>query len=179
MSIKKTIILILLTAILAYNKAYCQDEIKDQSIKTVVGQVVKMDIDSGVVNVISGYVTKQEFSDVGLDADLLWAELIKNNYIDSNGTIQCQFYGLEKFLNMALSKRFIAKKKLIYSIFQNALTENGKMMVFYITNNSNLLRETHLMASIEIEQGDPVIVQYDSSSPKNNIISLMDNKTDE
>jgi len=168
MSAIKAIPLILLTAILVCNKAYCQEETNDQQIKTIVGQVTKMDIESGVVNVILGSVTKQDFSDAHFDAEALWAELIKDGYIDPNGLIQDQFYDLVKFNG---------KKKWIYAVFQKALTSNGRVMVFYITNDSNLLRGTHLMASIEIEPGDPVVIRYDSSSSQNNIIRLVDNKS--
>ena len=177
MSPIKAIPLILLTAILVCNKAYCQEETNDQQIKTIVGQVTKMDIESGVVNVILGSVTKQDFSDAHFDAEALWAELIKDGYIDPNGLIQDQFYDLVKFKNMFLSNEFNGKKKWIYAVFQKALTSNGRVMVFYITNDSNLLRGTHLMASIEIEPGDPVVIRYDSSSSQNNIIRLVDNKS--
>jgi hypothetical protein len=51
--------------------------------------------------------------------------------------------------------------------------------VFYISVESNLYRHTHHIASIEIHKGDPVTIQYTiSSSGKNIIIKLEDNKSD-
>ncbi len=173
----KTITFILLTAVLVSGKAYCQEEIKDQPIRAIVGKVTKMDLDSGVVSVETGAITKQAFSDAHLNADLIWEELIKNGYVDPNGTIQTPFYALDKFSDMHLPKKFNAKKKLIYGIFQKVLKGNGTMM-FYISNNSGLFQGTHYITSVEIEQGDPVTIQYDSSSgDKNNIIRLVNNKS--
>ncbi len=175
----KTITFILLTTVLVSSKSYCQEEIKNQPTRTIVGKVTKMDLDSGVVSVETGAVTKQAFSDAHLNADLIWGELVKNGYIDPNGTIRTPFYGLDKFSDMLLPKKSNAKKKLIYGIFQKALTDNG-MMMFYISNDSDLLQGTHRITSVEIEQGDPVTIQYVSASgDKNNVIRLVDNKSDD
>jgi hypothetical protein len=179
MFIKKVIIFILLTAVLVSGKAYCQEEIKSNQIKTIAGGVSKVDDESSVINVRTGSVAKQTFLDAHFNAELIWGELIKSGYIDPNGTIQAQFYELDKSSNMLLPRMSNAKKKVIYNIFQKALIDNG-IMVFYISLNSNLLRGTHHIALIEIEQGDPVTIQYDSSSTnKNNIICLVDNKSDD
>ncbi len=175
----KIIAFILLIAIFVSGKAYCQEEIKNQQIRTIVGKITQIDIESGVIDVETGGVAKQAFSDAHLNADLIWEELIKNGYIDSDGTIQAQFYELDKFSSMLLPKKFNAKKKLIYKIFQKALIDNG-VMVFYIAIDSDLLQGTHHIASVEIEKGDPVTIQYDNSSgDKNNIIRLVNNKSDD
>jgi hypothetical protein len=173
----KAITFILLTAVLVSGKAYGQQAVKDRQIRDIVGKIIKMDEESGVVSLETGAVAKQAFLDAHLNADLIWGELIKNGYIDFNGTIQIPFYKLDKFSNMLLPKMFNARKELIYDIFQKALVDNG-MMVFYIFSDSDLLRGTHYITSIEIGQGDPVTIQYDSSSGKNNIIRLVDNKSD-
>lgn len=53
------------------------------------------------------------------------------------------------------------------------------VMDFHIPVDAELLRGTHHMASIEIEQGDPVTIRYFiSSSGKNDIISLVDHKSE-
>jgi hypothetical protein len=58
----------------------------------------------------------------------------------------------------------------------NVQTDTGKM-VFYISVESNLIGGTHPIASIDIERGDPVQIQYSSSaSGQNNIISLVDTR---
>ena len=179
MSRNKLVTFILLTAVLVSGKAYCQEETKDQQIRTIVGKVTKIDLESGVIDVATGAVEKQAFLDAYLNADLLWGEFIKNGYIDFKGTIQTPFYKLDKPSDMLLPKEFHAKKGLIYSVFQKALADHG-VMVFYISIGSNLLQGTHRIASVEIEQGDPVTIRYDSSSPdKNNIIRLVDNKSDD
>ena|ERR1035437_4706632 len=50
-------------------------------------------------------------------------------------------------------------------------------MVFYISVESDLFQFTHHMASVDIEKGDPVIVQYERSSiGKNTIIRLVDKR---
>ncbi len=175
----RVITFILLTAVLVSGKAYCQEQIKDQQIRTIVGKVSKIDLESSVINIETGSVAKQAFSDAHVDSCLIWGELIKNGYIDPNGTIQPRFYALNKFSDILLPKKFNAKKKLIYSIFQKALADNG-IMVFYTSFDSELLRGTHRIVSVEIEKGDPVTIQYNSSSPdKNNIIRLVDNKPDD
>ena len=57
-------------------------------------------------------------------------------------------------------------------------TDKGTM-VFNISVESDLLRYAHHIASIEIEKGDPVIIQYVSPLfGKNNIIKLVDKKPD-
>jgi hypothetical protein len=57
----------------------------------------------------------------------------------------------------------------------NVQTDKGNM-VFYISVESYLYQHDRHMASIEIEQGDSVIIQYVRSSwGKNNILSLVDN----
>jgi|GEM_PF-6612481 len=171
MSRDKALILILLTAVLVSGRAYCQE------IRTIVGKVTKIDSEGGVINVKAGTVTKQAFSDAHLDADLVWEELVKNNYIDPNGMIQAEFYSLDKFSSMLLPKKLNAKKKVIYNIFQKALAEN-RPKVFYISLNSNLLQGAHYMSSIEIEPGDPVTIQYNRSAVgRNNVISLVDNRS--
>jgi hypothetical protein len=54
---------------------------------------------------------------------------------------------------------------------------NMRQKVFHISVESNLYRNTLHIASIEIYQGDPVTIQYaTSSSGKNIIIRLVDNK---
>jgi hypothetical protein len=177
---RKMIGFILLTVVLVSDKAYCQQKTSSRQIFTFVGQVTKFDLDSDVINVISGAVEKQEFSNAHLNVDPLWNALIKIGYIDSNGTIQDKYYALDKFSSMILPKEFNAKKKLIYTIFQNALADNGQRKVFYFTFNSELLLGNRNMAIVEIEQGDPVTIQYVNSSPdKNNIIRLVDNKSDD
>ncbi len=57
----------------------------------------------------------------------------------------------------------------------NVQTELGNV-VFYIAVESELFRVTKPMSSIEIAKDDPVIIKYISSSGKNKIISLVDNK---
>ena len=52
-------------------------------------------------------------------------------------------------------------------------TDNGKM-TFYIEAESGLYRFTHHMASVEIEKGDKVTIQYVYSLGKNSIIKLVD-----
>jgi len=54
-------------------------------------------------------------------------------------------------------------------------TEHG-LMVAYIVTESILLRDTDPISVLEVEKGDPVIIQYTSSLGHNNIISLVDNK---
>ena len=55
-------------------------------------------------------------------------------------------------------------------------TDQGTL-VFNITVESDLLRFAHHMASIDIEKGDPVMVQYESLIPgKNNIIKLVEKR---
>ncbi len=49
--------------------------------------------------------------------------------------------------------------------------------VFYLSSESDLYMSTHHMSSLEIQEGDPVIIQYISSSGKNRVISLVDNTT--
>ena len=174
----KLVTFILLTAVFVSGKAYCQQEIENQQMRTIVGKVIKIDVESGVINVGTGAVEEQAFLDAHLNADLLWKEFIKNGYIDSRGTVRAPFYKLDKFSDMFLSKEFNTKKGLIYSVFQKALIKG--MMVFYISIDSTLLRGTHRIASVEIEQGDPVIIQYDNSSPgRNHVIRLVDNKSDD
>ena len=55
----------------------------------------------------------------------------------------------------------------------NLQTDMGKM-VFYIQAESNLYRFNHHMASIEIQKGDKLDVQYIYASGKNNVIKLVD-----
>ena len=55
-------------------------------------------------------------------------------------------------------------------------TDRGEK-VFYISVESNLYRAAHHIASIEISKGDPLIIQYATSSAgKNIILKLVDNK---
>jgi len=57
-------------------------------------------------------------------------------------------------------------------------TDKGTM-VFNISVESELFRYAHHMASIEIEKGDPVIIQYKSALfGKNDIVKLVDEKVD-
>jgi len=57
-------------------------------------------------------------------------------------------------------------------------TDKGTM-VFNIAIESDLLRYAHHMASIEIEKGDPVIIQYKSVLlGKNDIVKLVDEKAE-
>ena len=55
-------------------------------------------------------------------------------------------------------------------------TDHGTMS-FYISIESDLFRSSHHMSSIEIEQGDPVVIQYITALGQNNIITLVDNKS--
>ena len=60
----------------------------------------------------------------------------------------------------------------------NVQTDMGQK-VFYVSLESNLFRHTHRISSVEISKGDPVTIQYTvSSSGKNIIIGLADNKPD-
>jgi hypothetical protein len=60
----------------------------------------------------------------------------------------------------------------------NVQTDSMKMAL-YISVESDLLRYAHHIASIEIEKGDPVIIQYaTTSSGKNVVIRLEDNRPD-
>ena len=68
----------------------------------------------------NGTVTKRAFTDAGLIADMVWDELIKNAYIDSNGAIQTKFNGLKNYSDMDLSKTFDNQKEQIYAILQQA-----------------------------------------------------------
>jgi hypothetical protein len=52
----------------------------------------------------------------------------------------------------------------------------SKPVVFYLLHDSQMFMGTHHMTTIEIMQGDPVIVLYNISSGKNNIISLVDKR---
>jgi len=55
-------------------------------------------------------------------------------------------------------------------------TDRGEK-IFYLSVESNLYRAAHHIASIEISKGDPLIIQYaTSSSGKNIILKLVDNK---
>jgi hypothetical protein len=163
-----------LTAVLTAGSAFCQEEIKSPHIQTMVGKVVKMDLESGVVSVATGTVFEQAFLDAHVSADL-WGELIKNGYIDPSGTIQAPFYALDTFSQLLLSKKYAPQKKLIFNIFQKALIDHGIMM-FYIYTDSDLLQDEHHIASLEIEQGDPVTIQYNSSPDKNTVVRLVNNR---
>jgi hypothetical protein len=56
-------------------------------------------------------------------------------------------------------------------------TDNGTMD-FFISVESELLLGTRHMASIEIEQGDRVVIQYSTNSVgKNVIVKLVDNQS--
>jgi len=58
----------------------------------------------------------------------------------------------------------------------NLQTDKGEMS-FFLETESDLRRFDHHMASIEIEKGDPVTVQYVvSPTGQNNIIRLVDTK---
>jgi hypothetical protein len=60
----------------------------------------------------------------------------------------------------------------------NVQTDNGKMALS-ISVESELLRYAHHIASVEIQVGDPVIIQYATTSlGKNVIIKLEDSKPD-
>jgi hypothetical protein len=175
----KIVIFIFLATVLVSGKVYCQEKINNPQMKTIVGKVIRMDEESNVISVETGAVTKQAFSDAHLNADSLWGELIKNGYIDPNGTIRTPFYRLDKFSDMILPKKFNTRKKLIYGIFQKAMIDNG-IMTFEISLDSELLQDTHVIVSVEIEEGDPVTVHYISTSPdKNTIIRFVDNKVDD
>jgi len=57
-------------------------------------------------------------------------------------------------------------------------TKNGTM-VFDIEVESDLLRDAHHIATLEIEKGDPVIIEYVRDLVgKNKIITLQDKKPD-
>jgi len=57
-------------------------------------------------------------------------------------------------------------------------TDKGTM-VFNFSVESNLFRYAHHMASIEIEKGDPVIIQYKSVPfGKNDIVKLVDERAE-
>ncbi len=102
----KLIAFILLSAVLASGKAYCQTEVLNPQIITVDGKVTKVDPEGGVIHV---------------------------------------------------------------------QTAEGNML-FHIHVEARLFRDTMPIASIDIERGDPVTIQYDSSSPDRNIITLVDHQ---
>ena len=69
---------------------------------------------------------------------------------------------------------YVAKESGVISV----QTDMGRKM-FYISVETNMYRHTHHIASVEIYKGDPVTIQYTiSSSGKNVIVKLVDNKPD-
>src|SRR3989339_377398 len=67
-----------------------------------------------------GTVSKEEFSDADLDTNLLWDDLVKNGYINSQGQIQIKFCQLEKPSKMTLSPQAIFQKDQAYAILKKA-----------------------------------------------------------
>ena len=67
-----------------------------------------------------GTVVKKAFLDAGLEADLIWKDLIENEYIDSNGAVQPKFSGVKKYSDMVTSETFAPQKKEIYTIVGQA-----------------------------------------------------------
>jgi len=54
-------------------------------------------------------------------------------------------------------------------------THHGDM-VFSISSETQIHRAAHHMSAIEIEKGDPVVIQYFTSSGRNYIVNLVDNQ---
>ena len=167
---QRILISLTLLIVLASTNSHAQES-------TIIGKVLTIDQESGVVNVARGSFTKQIFKENRLDADLIWDELIKDGYIDAEGNLQTAFYSLDKFTEMTLAHKFYSKRKLIFNIIQKAMSNAGSMS-FEITLDSNLLRGTHKISTVEILAGDPVSIQYDRSADGHNtVITLVDNKT--
>jgi len=55
-----------------------------------------------------GIVSKKDLLDAHLDADRIWTELIKKEYVDPNGVIQA------KYSNLVLDKTFADEKERMY-----------------------------------------------------------------
>jgi hypothetical protein len=56
------------------------------------------------------------------------------------------------------------------------LNIDDREVVFYLMDQSKMYKTTQHMATIEIQKGDPVIIQYFTALGKNDIISLVDKK---
>ena len=147
---------------------------RSQSMNTILGKITKIDPESGVVSIESGSIDKQTLIDNRLNADLIWDGLRDNGYIDDNGTLQIPFYALDKFNKMQLPRRIASRKRAVFDLIHHILDQQGPQ-TFNIQMNSDLLRGTHTIASLEIEEGDPVKIEYDPAN--NNIIRMIDNKS--
>jgi DNA gyrase subunit A len=83
---------------------------------------------------------KNKLENLELDANVLWNDLVKNNYIDESGVISDEFRNLQDAKEMILAEDFVAKKEEIFDILQEARSNEYLVMA----TKKGLIKKTPL-----------------------------------
>lgn len=83
---------------------------------------------------LSENVTRQDFSKLGFDTDVLFKNLIKNDYLDKNGVIQAKF---KEASDLTLDSVYDSKKQEISSILRQFQSKQEERTYIYIVKSGN------------------------------------------
>ena len=79
------------------------------------------------LNSNAGTVEKKNFSELNVDVDGLWDDLIKNGYMDNNGVVQGKLFAFAHHSGITLDTTYENKKKEIFDILLRFEPIGGKM----------------------------------------------------